>query len=274
MIDHESVSRHFAEGTIKVNPMSIEMLIEILKRAETKMEEIKFEEKVIAKIVELANGYPHWVHLLGKLSCIDVVENDGKTVRMENFQSALIKVAEREIIHEDTYMKAISGSKDKERMLRILASDDEDRLDPEEKYKVAEGYGISYADWHYYIQDLMRLGILQEIQYHFTNFRDIRFKVYCRIRRPSYAETESLVANWMFDTGRGDFINFNVENFKLDDAIVTYLNANSTDFIYDKASKFVPITSYASYGSGITARPEPKTILYDSKGNPIKKAKS
>ncbi|MGD0405682.1 MAG: hypothetical protein ABSB10_03430 [Candidatus Bathyarchaeia archaeon] len=266
--DHESVSRHFAEGTIKLNPMTVEMLIEILKRAEAKIKEIKFEEQVIAKIVELANGYPHWVHLMGKLSCIDVVEHDGKTVQMENFQRALEKIAQREIIHEDNYMKATLGSKDKEKMLRILASDKEDKLNPEEKYKVAEEYGVSYWGWRYYIQDLIKSDILQQIKYHFTSFKDIRFKVYCQIRPPLYPENS--IGN-LTDKKKDTYIARTVTNFVLDENVVAYLSANSTDYIYRKASKFVPIFNYEYYvGTSL----EPKTILYDSKGNPIKKAES
>ena len=189
--DHESVSRHFVEGTIRVNPMSVEMLIEILKRAEAKMQDIKFDEQVIAKIVALANGYPHWVHLMGKLCCIDVVEHDGTTVLMENFERALAKIAQREPIHEDNYIKATSGSRDKEMMLRILASDKGDKMNPEERYNIAEKHGISYVDWQYYIHNLIKSEILQEVEYHFTSFKDIRFKAYCGIRPPLYAENAS-----------------------------------------------------------------------------------
>jgi len=266
--DHQSVSRHFAEGTIKVNPMTVEMLIEILKRAEAKIKEIKFEEQVIAKIVELANGYPHWVHLMGKLSCIDVVEHDGKTVQMENFQRALEKIAQREIIHEDNYMKATSGSKDKEKMLRILASDKEDKLNTEERYKVAEEYGISYASWQYYIQDLIKLDILQQIQYRFTSFKDMRFKVYCEIRPPLYPENSlGNLSHKKKDTS----LECAILNFALDENITSYLSANSTEYIYYKASKFVPNMAFVA-GSPVITITEPKTILYDSKGNPLKKA--
>jgi Cdc6-like AAA superfamily ATPase len=269
IIDHESVGRHFSEGTIKINPMTDEMLIEILKRAETIIKEIKFEEQVIARIIELANGYPHWVHLMGKLSCIDVVECNGKTVQMENFQRALEKIVKSEIIHEDNYMRATSGLKDKEKMLKILASDKEDKLNPEEKYKVAEEYGISYAGWQYYIQNLIKSDILQQIQYHFTSFKDIRFKVYCKLRPPLYPENS--IEN-LTDEKKYTGITYAVWDFKLDENVRSYLYSRSPYDSYYAASKFVPITT--QYTSYMGASLEPETILYDSKGNPIKSTES
>jgi Cdc6-like AAA superfamily ATPase len=262
--NHESVSRHFVEGTIRVNPMSVEMLIEILKRAETKIQDIKFDERVIAKIVALANGYPHWVHLIGKLCCIDAVEQDATTVLMENFERALAKIAQRELIHEDNYLKLTSGSRDKERMLRILASDKGDKINTEERYKIAEQHGISYVDWQYYIRDLTKSDTLEEVQYLLASFKDIRFKVYCEIRPPLYAENAIEKLTYM----GSKWPTFTVENFKLDDNVVSYLGANSTGVVYNKASKFVPISPY--YDDAWLLSPiDPKPILFDSKGKAI-----
>lgn len=259
--DHESVTRHFAEGTIKINPMTDKMLIEILKRAEKIIKEITFDEQVMARIVQLANGYPHWVHLMGKFSCIDAIEHSGKTVGMSNFENALARIVKNEIIHEDNYMKATAGLKDKEKMLRILALENQDKINPGEKFEVAEKYGISFANWQYYIEDLINLNILEKIQYQFTRFKDIRFKIYCTIKPPLYSEnsTDNFADRNMFSS-----ITYQIQGFQLGDNVKLHLDHYDSYVYYNGVSQLVSVP-YA-----FAASDKPKPILYDSKGNPIK----
>lgn len=264
--DHESITRHFAEGTIRINPMTSEMLIEILRRAETILREIKFDDEVIANIVALADGYPHWVHLLGKWSCIDVVEHNSKTVRMENFHRALERIVRNEPFHEDLYMEATKGKKEKELMLKILTLYKEDKFNPEEEYNVAETHGISYVAWQEYIHYLISKGIIHPVEHRFTRFRDIRFKVYSKIRPPLYAEND--ISNIR---GQSYFYNiaYTVKDYELPNTISAYL----TDYTFDsytEVSQFVPVDTVLHSQWRET---EDKPILYDSKGKPIKTTK-
>lgn len=266
--DHESISRHIAEGTIKISPMTSEMLIEIIRRAEAIIKEIKFEQNVIANIVSLADGYPHWVHLLGKLSCIDVVEKNGKTVRLENFQRALERIVRNELTYEDLYMQVTKGDKNNELMLKILALEKEDRFNPEEKYKVADTHNVSYIAWQEYIQSLTSMDILSRIEHRFTGFKDIKFKVYSKIRPPLYPENSVSKIR-----GENEFytITSAVNSFELPSRVTSYICD------YDIV---------ASYGNGVVYAPSDseliplwgnthdEPILYDSKGQPIKTKKS
>ena len=259
--DHESIRRQLVEGTIKVNPMTDEMLVEILKRAEAIMREIKFDQSVIANIVELANGYPHWVHLMGRWSCIDVVEQGSGTVRMENLQRALDRIVKNEPIYEDAYMEVTAGLKENELMLRILALESEEKLNPEAKFEVSKNYGVSYARWKTYIDRLIELNVLNEVKNQFTSFTDMRFKIYCRIKPPLYPENSNKnltlqeryyeAAVSIDDLGLAVATDTGIANYNIPSA-------------YFKASQYAPI----KWDFVIN---EEKPLLYDSSGKAIKK---
>jgi len=259
--DHESVRRQLVEGTIKINPMTDEMLVEILKRAEAILKEIIFDQDVIVNIVDLANGYPHWVHLMGKWSCIDVVEHGGETVRMENFQRALERIIKNEPIYEDAYMEITAGLKENEKMLKILALEKEDKLNPEAKFEICKEYGVSYAAWESYIKRLVTMEVLHEVQHQFTSFKDIRFKIYCNIRPPLYPEN----SNKNLTVQKRYYVEtLNINDFELSETMVTSL-ANYSPMAYFKASQYAPIMSYDAVWM------QDKPLLYDSRGKAIKK---
>jgi Cdc6-like AAA superfamily ATPase len=260
--DHESIRRQLAEGIVRINPMMDEMLIEILKRAEAILKDIKFEEEVIAKIVGLSDGYPHWVHLLGKWSCIDVIEHDGDTVGMENFHRAMERIVKNEPTYEDTYMEITQGKQDNELMLKILVLEKDDKFNPEEKYKIVERHDVTYVSWQEYIQYLIGKNILSRVEHRFTGFRDTRFKVYSKIRPPLYPENS--IKNI---SGESDFYNiaYTAKGYELPNTISAYL----TDYTFDsytKVSQFVPVDTpwYSQW-----RETEDKPILYDSKDKPI-----
>ena len=265
--DHESIRRQLSEGIVRINPMTDEMLIEILKRADAILKDIKFEEEVIAEIVRLSDGYPHWVHLLGKWSCIDAIEHDGDTVRMENFHRAMERIVKNEPTYEDTYMEITQGKQDNELMLKILVLEKGDKFNPEEKWKIAERHDVTYASWQEYIQYLIGKNILSRVEHRFTGFQDTRFKVYSKIRPPLYPENS--IKNI---AGESDLYNiaFSVKGFELPYKITSELN-NYTVASYYKASEYVPIENVL-FVTGTEDQDKP--ILYDSKGKPIKTKKS
>jgi len=262
--DHASISRHLAEGSIKISPMTPDMLIEILKRAEAIIKEIRITEDVIAKVVEVSEGYPHWVHLLGKWTCIDAVEKGASNVTIENYNRALQRLVKNEPLYEDLYMRVTEGDKENELLLKILTASHEDKFNPEENFKLAEVHGISYVVWIKFVRRLISESILRPIEHNFTTFGDVRFKVYANVRPPLYPENrlETLnrgVSSW------DNYIDYYIDNVALSPVVVQDLN-NFSSAYYHIASNYV-----ATIGKNWEwLKQEKKPILYDNKGRPIK----
>lgn len=201
--DHASISGHLAEGSIKINPMTPDMLIEILKRGEAIIKDIRMAEDVIAKVVEVSEGYPHWVHLLGKWSCIDAVEKGSSNVTFENYISALQRPVRNEPLYEDLYMRVTEGDKENELLLKILTASHEGEFNPEESFKLPENHEISYVVWIKFVKRLVSESILKPIEHNFTTFCDVRFKVYANVRPPLYPENlvelvDKRVNSWQY----------------------------------------------------------------------------
>lgn len=256
--DHESIGRQLAEGTIKIGPMDSKMLVEILRRAETLLKDITFEEDVIGHIVEMSEGYPHWVHLLGKWACIDTVESDEKTVRMPSLWRGLERLVKQEPAHEDRYMRLTKGDKENELMLKVLSAEAQNLFNPDEGYRIAKSNGISFKSWIEFFDRLVSDDVLNRIESRFTSFKDVRFKIYSKIRPPLYPEND------VRSITRDDLllkIVFAVKEFELPQSVTTYLGNHDTAIFYYKASQFVPLVPDFSF--------QEKPILYDSKGNPL-----
>ena len=182
--DHESISRQLAEGSIRINPMTNEMLVEILKRAEALLQGIIFQDDVVAHIVAMSDGYPHWVHLLGKWSCIDVIQRNEQIVKMANLFSAIERLVRNEPLHEQLYMEVTKGDKTNEQILKIISREKLEKINPEEIFKVVKSHRIPYGTWREFITRLVSHNILNPIENNFTYFKDIRFKIYSKIRPP------------------------------------------------------------------------------------------
>jgi hypothetical protein len=198
---------------------------------------------------------------MGRWSCIDVVEQGSGTVRMENLQRALDRIVKNEPIYEDAYMEVTAGLKENELMLRILALESEEKLNPEAKFEVSKNYGVSYARWKTYIDRLIELNVLNEVKNQFTSFTDMRFKIYCRIKPPLYPENSNKnltlqeryyeAAVSIDDLGLAVATDTGIANYNIPSA-------------YFKASQYAPI----KWDFVIN---EEKPLLYDSSGKAIKK---
>jgi len=261
--DHESISRQLTEGSIKINPMTSEMLVEILKRAEALIQGTTFEDDVIVHIVAMSDGYPHWVHLLGKWSCIDAIERNEKVVGMGNLLRAIERLVKNEPLHEELYMEVTKGDKTNELMLKILALEKLEKINPQEIFEVAKSYRIPYGTWREFITRLVSDNILNPIENKFTYFKDMRFKIYSKIRPPLYPENDTNRA-----TSQVEFTNIGylVRDYMLPNNVISYLADYETTDFYMKASQFVNIDNL----DYVCVSTDKKPIIYDHKGIPIK----
>lgn len=163
-------------------------------------------------------------------------------------------------------MNITKGDKTNELMLKIIAFEKHDKFNPQEIYKAAKSYGISYGGWRDFIARLVSDNILNSIENKFTFFKDVRFKIYSKIRSPLYHENDISRISGHSELA---YIGYLINNFILPTNISDYLSQYETIDFYISASKYVTIDNlkYMSIDS------DKKSSFYDSRGAQFKKVK-
>lgn len=190
--DHNSVKRQLIEGTIEIKPMTNQMLTGIIKRAEAILEEIKFDDEVIARIIAISDGYPYWVHLLGRHSCIDAIEKEQNIIKEENYTQAVEKITKHEPRYERLYRDIASSSIQDEKILKLLALYDTEHISSDEIRKESNKNNILSKTFEYYIKKLVTRKIISRFQ-SILSFTDPFFKVFVRIRPPIFSEAKLIM---------------------------------------------------------------------------------
>ncbi|MFX0117578.1 MAG: AAA family ATPase [Candidatus Hodarchaeota archaeon] len=265
VVDHQSVKRNFAEGIIKISPMTEEMLVGILRRAESLLKKIKFEKEVISSIVSLANGYPHWVHLLGKASCIDTVERNNRKVKLENFYRGIERVVKNDPDYDEIYKRAASESRELEMTLKFLAFDKSEEQNLTEISGQLDSRGVDRIISEKCVKTLTDMGILNHIRSGFCIFNDILFKGYVGIRPPLYEGNtkDKLLQESMISTGWVATQGWEYEHV---------VNWNNLHASYQNAADLLgTAVQLDEDGWAVLSSGEKKPILYNNKGRPIKK---
>lgn len=128
--DHASVERLLEEGGINVKPMPPAESMEIIRTAERLFRgAIRFDSEVIARIAQLAEGYPYLVQLFGK-ACVDMSNRTTATeVTPSVLDSVLSEVQSGSAFPtlENAYQRAIGDSPGRQMLLHLLAEQPEDR---------------------------------------------------------------------------------------------------------------------------------------------------
>lgn len=262
--DHESIKRQLAEGKIKITPMEAPVLADILIKAE-KILGIPFEKEVIANVVALSNGYPHWVHLLGKWSCIDAVDNGNSTVGLLNLQRSLERIVKHDPDYENSYQDIGSRSKETELVLKLLSLDQSEHQNLSDIYEKGQLYGLNAASWSDAIKFLLSKDIIKMTQTGFTVFNSTQFKIFCGIRKPLYkdnskASIERIEGAKQYSSALNHF--HEPTSFK-------FFNINNS---YNRVSQFVSLPTWQILSNQdiVWSVVDEKPKLYDSKGKPIK----
>ncbi len=192
MKEHESTDRLFAGSIIHLHPMFDEELIEIIENAEASLEkEITFTQNAKERIVNLAQGHPYMVHLLGKYALHNAYASNEFEISIDDIDDTLRGIAERaaDPVLEGRYKQCISASPQRESVLRAMAG--AQRSDGEiytsDAYTVAiNQYGVDNPS-----QYVGQLGSedygaeIEKVRERYYRFKDSLFHAYV-LARPKY----------------------------------------------------------------------------------------
>jgi len=145
--EHGSADRLFAGGIINLPPMDNSELAEIIRGAEKAVGHyIQFDENATCKLVELAQGHPYMVHLIGKYALRNAYRAGVNNIGGLDIENTLKSIAESGIdpVLENRYKKAVASSAQRETVLRALAEvqSKEFEVHTSDAYKKAIDQGV------------------------------------------------------------------------------------------------------------------------------------
>lgn len=158
VFDHASVERLLEGGALKVRPMPKPESKDIILRAETRFDgTMTFDAQVTDRIVDLCEGYPYLVQLVGK-ACVAKANEAGQSRAIVELLAAVladVKSGKAFPTLEAKYQRAIGDSEGRQMLLTLLAEQpEENTLFNDDFGKVvlrrvrpdAEDLGIEYVD--------------------------------------------------------------------------------------------------------------------------------
>jgi hypothetical protein len=184
--DHNSVGRQIdAIHVGKMEPYELDL---ILKRAEYRVrDEIVFEDCARTMITTKAEGFPYFVHLLGKEAMLLAFRRNLPRINAELVGDVAERIVSGRLptIYEETYHEALQGSEDREIVLKLCAEHKKEEIHLESIAKVAADMGVETP--RQLVCDLARADatqpVLVPIREGYYRFSDPVFRVYAKIRQ-------------------------------------------------------------------------------------------
>ncbi|PRY84477.1 hypothetical protein [Mongoliibacter ruber] len=188
MKEHESTDRLFAGSVINLPGMEKSELNEIIDDAEKSIRKfITFDQTGREKLIELANGHPYIVHLIGNQALRSAYLEPSYEINEEYIIKILRQIAEKEAdpVLEGRYKRAVASSYQREAVLKslfeVIQKDGE--ILTTDAYKVAIDFDVDNPSQ--YVGHLVTEDYGAEIvkvRERYYRFRDSLFATYVKAR--------------------------------------------------------------------------------------------
>lgn len=194
MKEHASSDRLFAGGIVHLPAMDNDELKEIIRGAEASINDfIRFDDNATDKVIDLAQGHPYMVHLIGKYALRMAYRNGGTDLSAADIGHTLAGIAESgtDPVLEGRYKKAVASSSQREIVLKALAEVQAGGLEihTADAYKKAIDGGVdnpSQFVGHLVTEDYGAEII--KIRERYYRFKDSLFVAYSNARPSIFAE--------------------------------------------------------------------------------------
>ena len=187
MKEHQSSDRLFAGAIISLPSMTAQELKEVIVIAENSIDRyITLEEPAIDRMVNLAQGHPYMVHLIGKYALRHAFQNDQRSITSAMIDETMRSIAERQSdpVLEGRYKKAVASSEHREIVLKALANAQEDgEVWTTNAYRIALDQGVDNASQ--YVGQLVTAEYgseIEKVRERYYRFHDSLFAAYVRAR--------------------------------------------------------------------------------------------
>jgi len=183
---HTSIGRQL--HPVHIDKMPTDEMIGILKRAEHHVEnKITFTDKAAVEITQSSEGFPYFVHLLGKQSFIKAFDTGQSTISESDILQIKGEISKGRLntIYEEIYHSAVKESPQRELLLKFFAEENSDEIFTESVYSNARELGVSNPSQ--LMKELTQpqdnsLAVLTKLREQYYRFTDPVFKVYAKLR--------------------------------------------------------------------------------------------
>jgi len=195
MKEHASSDRLFAGGIVHLPAMENDELKEIIRGAEASINDfVRFDNNATEKVVDLAQGHPYMVHLIGKYALRMAYRNEGIDLSAADIDHTLAEIAESgtDPVLEGRYKKAVASSNQREVVLKALAEVQAGELEihTADAYKKAIDGGVdnpSQFVGHLVTEDYG--AEIVKIRERYYRFKDSLFVAYSNARPSIFAKS-------------------------------------------------------------------------------------
>lgn len=181
--DHASVDRQLSEGVIRLSPMTNAELREIFTKAQALLgQSLVYEADAIDEIVSMANGFPHFVHFIGREVGFVTIDRGGQRVTRADVAEAIgqIVATKRAARYESKFLNSVRGSANMEIVLRAFANATGEEIHTSDVYPLCEAEGVTNVSQ--YVGGLTRGNVLIKTRERYYRFDDELFRTYVKIR--------------------------------------------------------------------------------------------
>ncbi len=187
MLDIKHINSSFSPAQEILNPE----LFDIISKAEFHVrKKIVFDERAKQTIVEKAEGFPYFVHLLGREAMLIAFERVQRTVDGNIVALLGEKIANGRLktIYENIYHAAVKNSPQRELLLKAFSEIEEDEMFTEDVYRLVKGLGVTNPSQLMKELTAPETGtpVLMKIREKYYRFSDPVFKSYSRLRNWKY----------------------------------------------------------------------------------------
>jgi hypothetical protein len=163
--------------------------LQILRRAEEQLKhQVVFSNDAAIEICKRSEGFPYFVHLLGKEAMLLTYERSGNTVTSDDMKTLSNNISNGRLtnIFENVYHESVKNSPQRELLLKLFSESPSNEIPSEEIYALAKSMEISNPSQ--LMKQLtspdntMTAPVLIKVRDKYYRFTDPVFKVYARIR--------------------------------------------------------------------------------------------
>lgn len=188
MKEHESTDRLFAGSVINLPSMEPSELNEIIDTAEQSIRShIRFDDSARERLIQLANGHPYIIHLIGKQALRSAYLEPVYELDEDYILKTLSEIAEKEAdpVLEGRYKRAVASSYQREAVLKSLVEmiQKDGEILTTDAYKVAIDHDVDNPSQ--YVGHLVTEDYGAEIvkvRERYYRFRDSLFATYVKAR--------------------------------------------------------------------------------------------
>ncbi len=186
--DHASIARQL--NSIALRRMSRPELLAIIDRANTDLSPRTVQKPLAEEIVQLSEGFPYFVHLLGRECTLESLSAGDKEVGLAHLEVVLAKLRSGTLSHiyEQAYNIAVKHSPQRELLLKAFANEVSDEIETGGVYEFVKGLGVTNPS-----QLMKELTspegfepFLLPVRDRCYGFADPVFRTYVKIRNPKF----------------------------------------------------------------------------------------